>query len=61
MNKKEFKNFVIKYCNYKTDIELKFLNNVLDYAEGMEEIEQYNFLCAILPNIPENDIKDVYY
>lgn len=37
------------------------LDGILDYAEGMEPEEQYNFLCAVLPSLPESVIRRVEY
>lgn len=63
MNKKEFKEFLNE--EYKMADSKKVLNeildNVLEYAGNMEEIEQYNFLCDIIPYVPEIDIRQVYY
>lgn len=56
MNKEELKEYISQ--NYDFDDTL--INNILNYAENMEEIEQYNFLCAILP-VPEIIIRQVNY
>lgn len=56
MGKEELK----KYINNNYNFNEQLINNILDYAGNMEEIEQYNFLCAILP-IPESIIKKVNY
>ena len=57
MNKEELKKYIKE--NY-SNLDERLVNNILDYAEGMEEIEQYNYLCAILP-IPEIIIRKVNY
>ena len=45
-----------KDCN-----QIRWINNILDKAGTMEEIDQYNFLCVMLDGIPERVIRDVYY
>ena len=39
----------------------EIIDNILDYAGNLEEIEQYNFLCDMFPIVPEIDIRKVYY
>lgn len=63
MNKKEFEQFM--YYQFPTAFEVSFaremLQNILDYADGMEEIEQYNFLCDMIPQVAEIDVRKVFY
>ena len=30
----------------------EIIDNILDYAGNLEEIEQYNFLCDMFPIVP---------
>lgn len=39
----------------------ELLENVLGYAEGMEPEEQYNYLCRMIPQVPEAVIRTVSY
>lgn len=63
MNKEEFKKFLLEnyyqYC--RNSIFDKMLDNILDYAGKLEEIEQYRFLCDMLPNVPEVNIRNTYF
>ena len=63
MNKEEFKEYLKE--EYRVVDSKKMLNdiieNILDYAGTLEEIEQYNFLCDISPIVPEIDIRKVYF
>lgn len=62
MNKNEFLQWIMdNYSVAKTHFDYDLLVNVLDYAEGMEEIEQYNFLSKMIPQISDQIIKQVYY
>lgn len=63
MNKNEFKNYIMEEFPtvFTTHFSIEMLENILDYADGMEEIEQYNFLCAMIPQIPEQEVRKVYY
>lgn len=63
MNKREFEQFM--YNEFPTVFENSFsremLSNILAYAEGMEETEQYNFLCGMIPEITERELKEVFF
>ena len=62
MNKKEFLKWIMDNYNVaKTHFDYELLENVLDYAEGMEENDQYNFLSRMIPQIPDEIIRKVYY
>lgn len=39
----------------------ELLKNVIEYAEGMEPGEQYNYLCRMIPQVPEAVIRTVSY
>lgn len=64
MNKDEFKQWV--YCNYNVPgdnctLAPSMLDAILDYAEGMKDAEQYEFLCNMFPSFPDSVIRIVAY
>ena len=62
MNKNEFAQWI--YENYtinENPMAREMLENILEYAEGMDEIEQYNYLNRMIPQVPESIIKKVAY
>lgn len=62
MNKKEFLQYILDNYNVaQTHFDYDLLTNVLDYAEGMEEIEQFRYLCKMIPQISGEIIKKVCY
>lgn len=63
MGKEEFRKYLLDNCYQfcKNPIFEEMLDNILDYAGNLEEIEQYNFLCDMLPNVPEKDIRNAYF
>lgn len=66
MNKEEFYNYIVEDTMQGKETEgnrreREIINNVLDEAEGMEEMDQYNFLCRMITNIPERVIRRVCY
>lgn len=63
ISKNNFKKHIIEnYYNFPNSILVEqFINNILDYAGNLDEVEQYNFLCDLLPNVPEVDIRNTYF
>ena len=63
MNKEKFRRYLLEECYQfcKKPVFEEILDNILDYAGNMGEIEQYNFLCDMLPNVPEIKIRDTYF
>lgn len=66
MDKQEFNQFLVdEYMNgeetEENQKERELISNILDKAEGMEEIEQYKFLCKMFSYVPEAIIRKVYY
>ena len=63
MNKEEFRNYIIEEFPtvFTTHFAVEMLENILNYAEGMSEIEQYNFLCSMIPQMSEQEIRKVNY
>ena len=64
MGKDDFKqyivdNFNVPYSNYT--LAPAMLDGILDFAEGMESAEQYNFFCKMFPSLPEQIIECVSY
>lgn len=64
MDKEEFRQWI--YDNYHVPgnnctLAPAMLDGILDYAEGMEEGEQYLFLCRMFPSLPEVIIRNVSY
>ena len=62
MDKNEFEQWI--FANYTIDenpMARELLSNVLEYADGMSECEQYNFLCRMIPQVPEQIIRQVSY
>lgn len=46
MNKEEFRNYLRE--KVKTNMEFDLVCNIIEYAEGMEKDDQFDFLCAML-------------
>ena len=64
MNKDEFRQWIYDNYNVPGDnctLGPTMLDAILDYAEGMEENEQYRFLCRMLVEIPRRIIRKVRY
>jgi len=62
MNDLEFTQWI--YNNYTigdNSMARELLENVLDYAKGMNETEQYTFLRRIIPQVPDGIIRKVSY
>jgi len=62
LDKAAFEQWIFK--NYTIDenaMARELLSNVLEYAMGMNENEQYNFLCRMIPQVPERIIRQVNY
>lgn len=64
MDKQQFRQWI--YDNYNVPgnnctLAPSMLDGILDYAEGMEPDEQYNFLCIVLPDLPESIIRRVEF
>lgn len=64
MSKIEFRQWIYKNYNVPENnctLAPSMLDAILDYAEGMEEMEQYIFLCRMLPDLPDSIIRTVCY
>lgn len=62
MDKTEFAQWIYKCYNIGSNpMARELLENVLDYAEGMSEQEQYEYLCRMIPQVPERIIRTVHY
>jgi hypothetical protein len=62
MDKNEFAQWI--YENYTIDenpMAREMLENILEYAEGMDENEQYLYLNRMIPQVPESIIRKVSY
>ena len=62
MDRNEFAQWIFK--NYTIDenpMARELLENVLEYAEGMKGEAQYEYLCRMIPQIPEAIIRKVSY
>lgn len=62
MSKSEFAQWI--YENYTIGdnaMARELLENVLDEADGMEPGEQYDYLCRMIPQVPESVIRTVSY
>lgn len=62
MNSDQFAQWI--YENYTigdNPMARELLENVLEYAEGMESEEQYDYLCRMIPQVPETVIRTVSY
>ena len=46
MNKQEFRNFLRD--KVKTNMEFELVCNIIEYAQGMEKNDQFDFLWAML-------------
>ncbi len=60
MDKQQFIQWV--YENYTINenaMARELFENVLNYAEGLCEQERYEFLCAVIPQVPERIIARV--
>lgn len=63
MKKEQFRKYLLEECYQfcNNPIFEEMLDNILNYAGSLEEIEQYNFLCDMLPNVPEIKIRNTYF
>ena len=62
MTKEEFAQWIYKnYTIGENAMARELLKNVLDEAEGMSPEEQYNFLCRVIPQVPECVIRCVEF
>lgn len=64
MDKQEFRQWIYDNYNVPGDnctLAPGMLDNILDYADGMDEIAQYDFLCRMLPSLPDSIIRKVSY
>lgn len=62
MNSDQFAQWI--YENYTigdNPMARELLENVLEYSEGMESEEQYDYLCRMIPQVPETVIRTVSY
>lgn len=63
MDSNEFEQWI--YQNYtigdNNPMARELLENVLDYANGMEPEEQHNYLSRMIPQVPETIIRTVQY
>lgn len=62
MGKCEFEQWI--YENYtigENAMARELLENVLDAADGMGPEEQYDYLCRMIPQVPESVIRTVSY
>lgn len=62
-DKESLKKYLLEECYdfCKNSVFEQMLDNVLNYAGNLSEIEQYNFLCEILPIVPERIIRQSYF
>ena len=63
MNKYEFKKWILEeYPSvFTTHFAFELLDNLLEYAENMNENMQYKYLCRMIPQVPESIIRTVHY
>lgn len=64
MNKEEFRQWI--YDNYNVPgnnctLAPSMLDGILDYAGRMKKRDRHNFLCEMLPSLPEGIIRRVCY
>ena len=61
MNKQEFIKFLKE--NINTNIEYELICNIVDYAQGMDKEEQFDFLWGMLQplNVDENVLKNIEF
>lgn len=64
MGKEEFEQWI--YDNYNVPgnnctLAPSMLEGILDYAEGMEEQEQFEFFCCVFPSLPSDILRAVLY
>lgn len=60
MNKQEFRQYIVDTFDYD-EYTMEFIDNILNYAEGMDETEQYRFLTAMFSQLSDNEIRQVCY
>lgn len=66
MNKQELYDYIVMDTMQGKETEenrkeRELIQNILDEAEHMEEIPQYNYLCRMLDCIPERILRNVFY
>jgi len=62
MNRQEFEQWVFEnYTINENPMARELLTNIFNYADGMGETEQYDFLCRMIPQVPEQMIRQVHY
>ena len=64
MSKDEFRQRIYDNYNVHGDnctLAPAMLDSILDYAEGIGPEEQYIFLCAMFPSLPESVLRRVEY
>lgn len=62
MDRDQFWQWIVENYNLPDDnctLAPSMLASILDYAEELEGIEQYKFLCRMLSDIPRRIIKKV--
>lgn len=63
MNKEEFKQFMYYEFPYvfENSFTREMLSNILAYAENMDDpTERYNFLSGIIPEVTEEELKEIH-
>ena len=62
MDRDQFEQWIYEdYTIGENSMARELLSNVLDYAEGMESAEQYDYLCRMIPQVSEAIIRTVSY
>lgn len=64
MSKDEFRQWIYDNYNVPGDnctLAPAMLDGILDYAEGKDTEQRYNFLCAMFPSLPESVLRRVEY
>ena len=63
MDRYEFRKWILEEYEtvFGTHFAFELLDNVLEYANGMSEGDQYNYLCRMIPQVPESVIRTVRY
>jgi len=63
MNREEFENFIEEEFPivFNNPFSREMLSNILDYGQSiLDESEQYNFLCKMIPQVTERELRELY-
>jgi hypothetical protein len=60
VNKQEFRQYIVETFDYD-EYTMEFIDNILNYADGMDASEQYRFFTAMFSQLSDREIRMVEY